>query len=167
MKVLQIGSFAILIKWVFLGAAFLIALIFIKIWLLKSINKDLGKKVFDVISNSLFILLFSWKGSLLLLDPKLIINSPFSLLYFTGGEKGLAIAIFITILYFIYHARKLISRFMIIKSLIIFSLIVTSGYHFLFLFFLEENELFHLILGSLASIFLYLVLKMKKKVFSH
>ncbi|WP_442598284.1 hypothetical protein [Neobacillus sp. D3-1R] len=161
MNVLQIGSFAILVKWVLLGLAFVIGIVFMKIWLNRSLKKDLSKKIFDLLSNGIFIFFLVWKGSLILLEPKLIIKSPFSLLYFTGGEKGLVVAILITILYFIYHARKLISRTMMIRILIIFGLIVTGSYHFLYLFFQEENELLHLIVGSLASILFYLMLRWK------
>lgn len=164
MKVLQIGSFAILVKWVILIVAFLIGLFFIKTVLKSSLNKEISKKVFDLYSNSLFLLFLLWKGSLLLLEPKLIIKSPLSLLYFTGGEKGLVIASGIIILYFIYQGRKLISIIVLLQSLLSFSLIVSSAYHFLFLFFLEKNELFHLLIGSFTSILLLLIYRWKKPI---
>lgn len=166
MNVLQMGSLAILFKWILLGTGIIIGLIFIRIWLQRSLSKEISKKVFDLLTNGLFLLVLVWKGSLLILEPKIVMKSPFSLLYFTGGEKGLAIAFLITIVYFIYMARKLISKNVIIQILLIFSLIVTSSYHFLFLFFLEDNELLHLLMGSIASVFLYLFLKRNKKAVS-
>lgn len=156
MKVFQIGSFAILMKWMLLGVAFLIGLIFIKIELHRIFNKEVSKKVFDLFSNSLLLLVLIWKGSLLILEPKLIMKSPFSLLYFTGGEKGLLLSIAVIFLYIIYQGRKLTSINLLLHSLLSFSLLVLSVYHFLFLFGLEENELFHLIFGAVTSIFWYI-----------
>jgi peroxiredoxin len=155
MKVLQIGSYAILLNWVLLGIAFLIAMILIKVWLNRSVKADKSKELFDVFSNGLFILLLSWKGSLLFLEPLLVIKSPLSLLYFTGGNKGLWIAFLITILYFINKSRKITTVSVIVKSLLIYNFTVTTVYHFLSLFILEESKSYHLIIGLITAFLLY------------
>lgn len=166
MKVLQLGSFAILLKWVLLGIAFLIGIVFIKVWLNKLQKGNIGEKLFDLYFNSLFILLVAWKGSLVFLDPLLVLKSPLSLLYFTGGNIGLVIAVLITILYFLYKGRKITTQRVIMISLLLFSFMVTTIYHFLFLFFLEEHELFHLILGSISAILLYFAIAWDRKFVS-
>jgi hypothetical protein len=165
MKVIQIGSFAILLKWILLGIAFLIGVIFIKKWLKRTQEDDISKKLFDLYSNGLFILFIAWKGSLLLLDPILVLKSPLSLLYFTGGDKGLSISIIITIVYFIYKGRKITTQSVVVQSLLIFCLTVASAYNFLFLYFLEEQELLHLILGSISSILLYFIFNWDRNLF--
>jgi peroxiredoxin len=158
MKVLQIGSYAILLNWVLLGIAFLIAMILIKVWLNRSVKVDISKELFDVFSNGLFILLISWKGSLLFLEPLLVIKSPLSLLYFTGGNKGLWIAFLVTILYFINKSRKITTVSVIVQSLLIYSFTVTTVYHFLSLFILEESKSNHLIIGLITAMLLYFTL---------
>jgi hypothetical protein len=165
MIVIQIGSFAILLKWLLFGVAFLVGIIFIKIWLKRSQEDEISKKLFDLYSNCLFILLIAWKGSLLLLEPILVLKSPLSLLYFTGGNKGLSIAIIITILYFIYKGRKISTQSVIVQSLLIFSLTVASVYNFLFLYLLEEQDLLHLIIGSISSILLYFIFNWDRNSF--
>lgn len=155
MGVIQIGSLAILVKWLILGVAILFGLIFIKIWLQRSLQAELSKKVFDVFSNSIFIGFFIWKGSLLLIDPLLVLKSPFSLLYFTGGSNGLTLAILFSFIYVIFKSRKSnISSLLIYQSVFIFSLTVMGVYHLLCVFFLDMYVIFHFLLGSLTMVLL-------------
>lgn len=162
MEVIQIGSLAILLKWLLLGIAILFGLIFIRIWLRRSQQAELSKKAFDVLSNSIFIGFFIWKGSLLLIDPQLVLKSPFSLLYFTGGSNGLIIAIICAILYFIFKSNKShIPDLLIIQSIFLFSFVVIGVYHLLVAFFLKTYFVYHLLLGSF--IIVQLILSLIKK----
>ncbi len=138
--VIQIGSFTIMMRWVILGMAFVLGFIFLKIWLLRSQSKELGKKIFDAVVNSVFWGFLIWKGSLLLLEPKLVIDSPLSLLYFTGGTKGLILGILGAIIYFFFKARKLkLTNFMILQPTLIFLFAVMSGYFLLNLVLTEKH----------------------------
>lgn len=162
MEVIQIGSFAILLKWLLLGLAILLGLILIKFWLQRSENMELHKKVLDLLSNSVFIGFFIWKGSLMLLEPSLVLKSPFSLLYFTGGSKGLIIAAICSISYFILKARKSnIHNSLIFQTVFIFCLAVWSMFHLLMFFFIEDQVVYHVLLGFLA--FILLILSLIKK----
>ncbi|MFE4525812.1 hypothetical protein ACFRCQ_27625 [Cytobacillus firmus] len=83
MEVIQIGSIAILLKWVLLGLAILLGLLYMKFRLMYLQKHEIqNKEVFDLIFNSLFLGFLIWKGSMLILEPSLIIKSPFSLLYY-------------------------------------------------------------------------------------
>ena len=158
MNVIQIGSLTIMLKWVLLGSAILLGLVVIKLWLQRTQTKENNKKIFDILTNSLFILILAWKGSLILLEPKLILKSPLSILYFTGGTKGLEIATLISFMYFIYKNMKVkISSRLILQTILIFSLNVLSCYHFTFLFALDENDLYHLLVGTFTLIILYFI----------
>jgi peroxiredoxin len=138
--VIQIGSFTIMMRWVILGMAIVVGFTFLKIWLLRSQSKDLGKKIFDAVVNSVFWGFLIWKGSLLLLEPKLVIDSPLSLLYFTGGTKGLILGIIGAIIYFFFKARKLmLTNFMILQPTLIFLFAVMSGYFLLNLVLTEKH----------------------------
>lgn len=73
-QVIPIGSFAILLKWLLLGLVILIGVIIIKFRLMKLQNSEMNKKVFDLLSNSLFLGFIIWKVCLLLLEPSIIIK---------------------------------------------------------------------------------------------
>ncbi|MGG3560852.1 hypothetical protein ABES03_04415 [Neobacillus rhizosphaerae] len=159
MSVIQIGSLSIMLKWVLLGAAILLGLVIIKLWLQRTQTEGSKKEIFDTLTNSLFILILAWKGSLILLEPKLIIKSPISLLYFTGGTKGLIIAVLISLIYFINkNKQSKISARVIFQSILIFILSVLSCYHFTSLFALDGNDLYHLLVGTFTLIILYFIL---------
>ena len=155
MKVIQIGSFAIFLKWLLFGGAMMIGLILLKLWLHRSQPKDVNKQLFDIVTNSVFWGFLIWKGSLLLLEPKLVMKSPLSLLYFTGGSTGLIIAITSAIIYFMYKARKQqLTGLVAFQTVFIFSAIVSSGYHFLSQAFLETSMVYHFIFGGLTLLLL-------------
>lgn len=149
MEVIQIGSIAILLKWVLLGLAILLGLLYMKFRLMYLQKHEIqNKEVFDLIFNSLFLGFLIWKGSMLILEPSLIIKSPFSLLYFTGGTTGLLFAITGSVLIFIYKAQKMnIPNLFIYQTVFIFTFVVLSSYHILALLFLDEHKMSHLTLG--------------------
>lgn len=126
-------------KWIVLGIAVVIGFVFLKLWLLRSQKKEPGKQLFDLIFNSVFWGFLIWKGSLLLLEPKLIIESPISLLYFTGGTKGLILGTLGAFIYLIFKARKLeITNLMVLQSTLVFAFAIMSG-SFLLNLFLNED----------------------------
>lgn len=130
MKIFQLGSIAISLKWLVLGVAILTGLLVLKIWLQRSQPKHINKKIFELVTNSLFWGFIFWKGSLILLDPKLVWKSPLSLLYFTGGSKGFIVAILLTGIYFIYKIKKIdVPKIMALKTVLIFSIVVMGMYY--------------------------------------
>jgi peroxiredoxin len=129
-----------MMKWIVLGIAVVIGFIFLKVWLLRSQKKEPGKQLFDLVINSVIWGFLIWKGSLLLLEPKLIIESPLSLLYFTGGTKGLILGTLGALIYLIFKARKLeITNLMVLQSTLVFAFAVMSG-SFLLNLFLNEDK---------------------------
>lgn len=129
-----------MMKWIVLGIAIVIGFVFLKLWLLRSQKKESGKQLFDLALNSVFWGFLIWKGSLLLLEPKLTIESPMSLLYFSGGTKGFILGTLGAFIYFLYKARKLgITNRMILQSILVFAFTVMSG-TFLLNLFLNEGK---------------------------
>lgn len=152
MEVIQIGSFAILVKWLLLGISMIIGLPFLRWWLSYKEKDGNAKKIFDEIANSLFIGFIIWKISLILLEPSLVMKSLYSLLYFTGGSNGLILAIIGSILYFFFKARKInIPNMLILQSAFIFSFSTLSGYHILRFFYLNGENLSHLLFGLFTA----------------
>jgi peroxiredoxin len=153
--VIQIGSLAISLKWLLLGLAVVFALITIKLWLRQTQQKEIHKSIFDLIFNALFLGFVIWKASLILLEPSLVIKSPMSLLYFTGGTAGLVIAIIVSIIFFLYKARKFnISQFLTFQSGMIFSFSVLGGYFLLSYFLYSDSKLGQFGLGLFSLLLL-------------
>ncbi|MFC4798947.1 redoxin domain-containing protein [Neobacillus sp. GCM10023253] len=107
MQVIQIGTLAISVKWLLLGVGLLIGLFVIKFWVSKTHEAELHKRVFDLLVNTLILGFFIWKGSLIILEPSIVMKSPLSLLYFTGGSKGLILAMIGSLIYFVFKGRKI------------------------------------------------------------
>ncbi|WP_077247839.1 peroxiredoxin family protein [Bacillus sp. FJAT-27225] len=150
MQVIQIGSLSILLKWALLGIAILIGLLFLKLWMRKA-ETELTKRVFDSLSNSLIVGFVLWKLSLLLFEPSLVKESLLSLLYFTGGSKGLMLAIPVSILFFFIQGRKQnVPALVMVQSAFMFSFAVISSYYLLAFFILEPRNMAHLLLGLYA-----------------
>jgi hypothetical protein len=158
MDIIQIGSIAILQKWLLLGLAVLFGLLFMKIWP-RRFQKEENQKQLELLSNTLFIGFLIWKGSLFLFEPALIWKSPFSLLYFTGGNNGLILAIILSIIYFIFKSkRKNLCNLLILQTGFVFSFVLLSFYHILSFLFLTENHMLHILLGSISLFILIFVL---------
>lgn len=170
MHLIQIGSLAIMTKWVILAIGLILGIIVVRIWLTNKTSKDHIKSILNLLTNGIFIGFLVWKASLLLLDPKLVTKSPLSLLYFTGGTKGLIIAVIITLLYFLYHIKKkTIQPSLLILSMLIMSLSALMFYDLLTLFWLQEQMHLHFIKAMSAFFLLLLTLyrigQQKKDVF--
>ncbi|WP_449537513.1 peroxiredoxin family protein [Ferdinandcohnia sp. Marseille-Q9671] len=170
MHFIQIGSLAIMTKWIILGLAVIGGLLSVRLWLTKTQAKEITKNIFDLLVNSVFLGFLTWKGSVLLLEPKLVLESPMSLLYFTGGEKGLFIAIVMIFLYLLYHGRKgQVLQNVLIRSVMIVGFTAFMIYDLLALFLLKEQLILHFIKMLCAFFLLLLTLyvngKQKKEVF--
>ncbi|KAA0546618.1 hypothetical protein FZW96_15385 [Bacillus sp. BGMRC 2118] len=143
MEIIQIGSLAILLKWLILGVSVIIGVMYIK---LRNKDNNDSKLLLNLLMNSLFLSFFIWKGSLLFLEPSLVIKSPLSLLYFTGGDNGLIVAYILSSIYYFYKGRT-IQRNDLTKTIFEFSFVVLAMYHVLSAIFLDGLRLYHLLIG--------------------
>lgn len=159
MDIIQIGSLSILLKWFLLGVSVISSVVILKI-LLHSLPKEKPKKeVFDLLTNSIILGFFIWKGSLLLFEPSIILHNPLSVLYFTGGNSGLILAIIFTLSYFIYQARKLKFLFTL-KYGLLFILATLFIFYMLSAFFLGDHSIPYLLV-SLSSLFAFCLIAFK------
>lgn len=162
MMVVQLGSISIMLKWVILGIVLFLGLIFLYIWLRATEAKDTYKRIMDILSNGLFIGFISWKASLLILDPQLVIRSPLSLLYFTGGSNGLLIAMIITFLYVCFKLKKMnLSEHFIIQIVLFFSLASVGSYQIFAAILLRSETIYHLTL-AFVTFLLFVVIIIRK-----
>lgn len=105
---LQLGPFVLRIQWLVIILSMLVGYIVIR-YRLKRIAGlgDLVKdRILETIEKSILIAILTWKFSLLLFDPIRVVTNPSSLLYYSGGERGIGLAIVVVLLYYYYHSRK-------------------------------------------------------------
>lgn len=144
MEIIQIGSMAILLKWILLGISVFTGMIYIRIW---RNEYDESKHLFELLTNSLILAFFAWKGSLVLLEPSIVLKSAFSLLYFTGGNNGLILAFIALVIYFFYKGRRSSLPYLT-ETIFVFSFVVLAMYHILIAVLIDELLLYHIIIGT-------------------
>lgn len=93
---MQIGKVTISEQLVLIGISIAIPLLII--YLVGKFLR-LSTNAADLAFETVVAFILFWKGSLLLLSPLLVFNSPLSLLYFTGGHNGFIIALLFTMIY--------------------------------------------------------------------
>jgi peroxiredoxin len=159
---IQIGSLSMPTKWLFIAVSVLVGFIVLKVWL-QRLQEERYKELGDLLFNSVFWAILVWKGSLLIFEPMLVVKSPLSLLYFTGGSKGLVLAALFVLFYIVYNAYKRnFDRNIVIKSILIFTFSM-STFHYLLVFLFKEQLLSYLSLAVLSFILLVLTVVHRKK----
>ncbi len=74
-------------------------------WVTK--NDKLFQQLFlNTMFNAVFIWFFTFKFSTIIFQPDILINNPFSILYFTGGTKGSILGLLLAIIYVIFSMKK-------------------------------------------------------------
>ena len=124
---------------------------------------DVEGNMSDKFANALILGFVIWKGSIIIFDPVSVIQYPMSLLYFNGGDKGLWLAVAISIIYLWIRTRKDGTSIMMNLDVLGAGWIVGSSlYHLLLVIVDRENLLFH-ILYAAGSIVLGLFFYSKKE----
>ncbi len=94
--------------------------------------------------NALILGFVIWKCSLIIFDPMSVIQNPMSLIYFSGGEKGLLLGIFSSILYLWIRTRKDGTSIIINLDIAGAGWIASNSmYHLLLLTINKENVFYH------------------------
>ncbi|MEX1029662.1 MAG: hypothetical protein WDZ91_06400 [Paenibacillaceae bacterium] len=100
-------------------------------------------RISDKFVTALILGFMIWKFSLIIFDPLTVIRYPMSLLYFNGGDKGLWLAIAISILFLWMRSRKEGTSVWINLDIMSTGLIAGSGtYHLMLLTLDSTNKLF-------------------------
>lgn len=101
---LQVGPFLLKTQWLVIILSALVGYFVIKYRLKTAGYPD--QRMIETIENSLLIALMVWKFSLILFDPVSVVINPLTLLYFSGGERGIWLAAVAAIFYFYRRAQK-------------------------------------------------------------
>ncbi len=102
MGYMTLGSITIEMKWLVMIVSLLLSYIIIRV------SKKSGhqKILLELIIDSLILGVFILKGSLLIIDPFLVMKAPLSLLYFSGGELGFWLAVAVATYFYFRKADK-------------------------------------------------------------
>lgn len=156
MSVIQLGPFLLNFKLlIFILSAFT-GYLALKYRLLKlEVEEHIGEKF----SHALFIGFFTWKLSPILFDPASVFRYPMSLLYFDGGDRGVGLALFVSLVYLWIRARKDGTSITTNLDLIGAGWIASSSiYHLLFMAADNTNILFytlHVLINVVLAYCLY------------
>lgn len=122
---------------------------------LKGLNDTINSKMIpDILFNTLIVGLLIWKLSPLLYDAAFILQNPLSLLYFSGGIKGLVLAAFYTIGMLSYRTKKAKLPILIFPDAVLTILLAGGSMYALLLVVIKDGGLVSG-LAALMSFVLY------------
>lgn len=159
-----VGPFVIQQKWVLYAASIAISYVMLRGFIKK---KTLDIHVLDSLWNGFFIFLFIWKISYALFHPFQVIQNPLSLLYFTGGDKGVILGMLGTMLYLYWKSKRSSLAFSYYMETALFAVLTALGsYRLLVWAFLSLSDFFLLLTALLSFAILFYLLKSKNGMIS-
>ncbi|KQL44625.1 hypothetical protein AN963_24960 [Brevibacillus choshinensis] len=102
--VIQFGPF--LIKMSMLAIAVPILSAFVAVYFRLRKEKEQRKTIFELITSSLLLAFFVWKFSYALFYPAKVWAQPASLLYFSGGDRGILLGVLAVSVYLVVKVRR-------------------------------------------------------------
>ncbi|MED1781643.1 hypothetical protein P4V43_07390 [Brevibacillus fortis] len=148
------GPLIIKYECIAIALSALTAYMSMKYWMKNQIV--VSKLIMEDIANVLFWAFLIWKFSVILFNPVSVLNNPYYLLYFTGGERGIWLAAIVVLCFlYIQSQRRTISFWL-------YAAVMTVGlftYQFVYsLFPLLFNHPMQSRLYDLSQLFLAIVL---------
>ncbi|HVJ49334.1 hypothetical protein [Desulfitobacterium sp.] len=105
---LQIGPLVLRIQWLVIILSIFIGNLMIRYRLKRfaDLEDSIKDQIIVSIEESAVIAILTWKFSVVLFDPIRIVTSPLAILYYSGGERGIGLALVVVLVYFYYHSKK-------------------------------------------------------------
>ncbi|WEK55498.1 MAG: hypothetical protein P0Y55_05435 [Candidatus Cohnella colombiensis] len=114
---------------------------------------------------ALILGVFIWKFSILLFDPIMTLKYPLSLLYFNGGDKGILLAVAISLGYIWVRSRVDGTTIMMNMDVLSTGWIAGSSlYHLMLIITQRTDVLFHALFICLSAILAFFLFDKKKAV---
>jgi uncharacterized membrane-anchored protein len=135
------GPFIIKKIWIVIAFSGLAAFTVMK-YRLKG-RSDPSKRIIDDIVNVLILAILIWKFSLIIFNPLIVVQNPYAILYFTGGERGAWLSV-VGVLCFLYFRSKKrnFSIWIYADTVVVGFLSFYSIYSFLYLIAVERTQTF-------------------------
>ena len=149
-----VGPLMIQEKWGLYAIAFIFSYMVVRLAIrLKSIHSS----VIDVLWNALFLFLVVWKVSYGLFHPIEVVNNPLSLLYFTGGDKGVVLAFASVFIYFLLKGKSNGYFNHVYMELGFISILAAIGVYQTILWMMYDPGVNHDLFGGIVSLVLVLI----------
>lgn len=141
MDVIQVGPFILNLQLLLFIASAFAGYLALK-WRLKQASVDANNG--DKFVNALILGFITWKLSLLLFDPVSVFQYPMSLLYYSGGDRGIWLAITVAIMYLGWRIRKDGTSLPMNADVMMTGLLMSiSTFHLLLILAGSTNVLYH------------------------
>jgi hypothetical protein len=98
------GPLMIKYNWIAIAFSALAAYIAMKYWLKG--RPDISKPILEDITNVLFWALLIWKFSVIIFNPVAVLNNPYYILYFSGGERGIWLSAIVVLIFLSIQSKK-------------------------------------------------------------
>lgn len=121
MGTLQLGPIIIKYEWIVFLLSAIIVYFVLSRWLKD--EKLFQQKFLDAIINTVFIGFLTYKFSLVLFKPIMVIENPSSLLYYTGGTKGGMLGIIFAVIYLMWKTKRENWRFSVVFTGVFYTII--------------------------------------------
>lgn len=164
MNTIQIGPFVLNFELlIFLFSAF------VGYWALKYRLKmaSAEEKTSDKFVNALILGFLTWKFSTIIFDPVSVIQNPMSLIYFSGGDRGLWLAIVVSVIFLGVQTQKDGTAVMVNLDVLGTGWIVGSSIYYLLRLAVDSTNFIVPILNALVTIALLLWIYKKKEKVGH
>lgn len=104
MGTIHIGRIMIKYEWIIFFVSIALVYIVLRQWLKK--DEQFREKFIDALINTAIIGFLTYKFSIVLLKPMIVIDNPISILYHTGGFKGAIIGIIVSVAYLVWKLKR-------------------------------------------------------------
>ncbi|MNO22597.1 prolipoprotein diacylglyceryl transferase [compost metagenome] len=98
------GPLIIKYNWIAMAFSAFAAYIAMKYWL-KDMS-EISKSILEDITNSLLWAFLIWKFSVIIFNPVAVINNPYYILYFSGGERGILLSAMVVLIFLSMQCKK-------------------------------------------------------------
>ncbi|KOY16197.1 hypothetical protein AMS66_12610 [Paenibacillus xylanivorans] len=98
------GPLIIKYNWIAMAFSALAAYIAMKYWLKG--KSDFSKPILNDITNVLLWAFLIWKFSVIIFNPVTVLNNPYYILYFTGGERGILLSAIVVLIFLSIQSSK-------------------------------------------------------------
>lgn len=153
---LLIGNVSIPFTWI----AFLVASVITVI----TLTIVFGKGIANVFSDYLFTFILVWKFSVIITDLNVILQSPWTLLYFNGGHIGVICALVAVGLHIIYHLYRQNVQVQQLYALSIGAIQLQSLLQMMLVMMQEELMLTRIITSIGYGMILFLIIRFKNHI---
>ena len=130
------GSLIIKYNWIVIFLSAIAAYVAMKYWLKG--KGDISKPILEDITNVLIGGFVIWKLSVIIFNPVTVLNNPYYILYFTGGERGILLSAIVVLIFLVIQSNKRKINFLTYTAVLVAGLLSYKLVYSLFTFIFND-----------------------------